>query len=91
MIILLQMGTQEYGEGFRIARRVAAQGKKILILFTSDGCRLAENPQLVDSLGFARLFALRDDLRKPVKGVEVIDYEGWVNLLEYCNKTACWT
>ncbi len=91
MIILIQMGTQEYGEGFRIARRVAAQGKKILILFTRDGCRLAENPQLVDSLGFARLFALRDDLRKPIEGVEVIDYEGWVKLLEYCNKTACWT
>ncbi|MCX6649700.1 MAG: hypothetical protein NTV61_10000 [Candidatus Bathyarchaeota archaeon] len=91
MIILLQIGTQEYGEAFRIARRVAGQGKKILILFTGDGCRLAEDPQLVDSLGFARLFALKDDVKKPVEGVEVIDYAGWVKLLEYCNKTACWT
>jgi hypothetical protein len=91
MIILLQIGTQEYGKSFRIARRVAAQGKKMLILFTGEGCRLAEDPQLTDSLGFARLFALKDDLKKPVEGVEVITYEGWVKLLEYCNKTACWT
>jgi hypothetical protein len=91
MIILLQIGTEEYGEVFRIARRVAAQGKKLLILFTGDGCRLAENPQIVDSLGFARLFALKEDVVKPVEGVELVDYDGWVKLLEYCNKTACWT
>jgi len=91
MIILLQIGTSDFGESFRIARRVAAQGKKIIILFTGEGCRLAEDPQLVDSLDFARLFALKNDLTKPVQGVEVIDYTGWVKLLEYCNKTACWT
>ena len=43
------------------------------------------------SLNFARLHALKDDYKKPVEGVEVVDYEGWVRLLEYCNKTACWT
>ncbi len=91
MIILLQIGTEEYGEVFRIARRVAEQGKKLLILFTGDGCRLAENPHIVDSLGFARLFALKGDVIKPVEGVQLVDYDGWVKLLEYCNKTACWT
>jgi predicted peroxiredoxin len=91
MIILLQIGTQEYGEAFRIARRVAAQGKKLLILFTGEGCRLVEDPNMAESLSFARLFALKEDVRKPVEGVEIIDYEGWVKLLEYCNKTACWT
>jgi hypothetical protein len=91
LIILLQVGTEEYGEVFRIARRVAAQGKKLLILFTGDGCRLAENPHMTDSLSFARLFALKEDVIKPVGGVEVVDYDGWVKLLEYCNKTACWT
>ncbi|HIH88780.1 TPA: hypothetical protein HA344_06185 [Candidatus Bathyarchaeota archaeon] len=91
MIILLQIGTPDYGESFRIARRVAAQGKKIIILFTGEGCRLAEDPQIVDSLNFARLHALKDDYKKPVEGVEIVDYAGWVRLLEYCNKTACWT
>ena len=91
MIILLQVGIEEYGEVFRIARRVAAQGKKLLILFTGDGCRLAENPHMTDSLSFARLFALKEDVIKPVDGVEVVDYDGWLKLLEYCNKTACWT
>jgi hypothetical protein len=91
LIILLQVGIEEYGEVFRIARRVAAQGKKLLILFTGDGCRLAENPHMTDSLSFARLFALKEDVIKPVDGVEVVDYDGWLKLLEYCNKTACWT
>ncbi len=91
MIILLQIGTKDYGESFRIARRVAGQGKKIIILFTGEGCRLAEDPQIVDSLNFARLHALKDDYRWPVDGVEIVDYDGWVKLLEYCNKTACWT
>lgn len=91
MIILLQVGTVEYGEAFRIARRVASEGKKILILFTGEGCRLAEDPQLIDSLSFARLFALECDIRKSVEGVELVNYKGWIKLLEYCNKTACWT
>ena len=91
MIILLQIGTQEYGEVFRIARRIASQGKKLLILFTGDGCRLVEDLNMTESLSFARLFALKEDVRKSVEGVEIIDYEGWVKLLEYCNKTACWT
>jgi len=91
LIILLQIGTEEYGEVFRIARRVAIQGKKLLILFTGDGCRLAENPNMTESLNFARLFALKEDIQKPVVGLEIVDYDGWVKLLEYCNKTACWT
>jgi len=91
MIILLQIGTRDFGESFSIARRVAAQGKKIIILFTGEGCRLAENPQIVESLSFARLHALKYDLRKPVEGVEVVDYDGWVKLIEYCNRTMCWT
>ncbi len=91
MIILLQVGTMEYGEAFRIARRVASGGKKMFILFTGEGCRLAEDPHLTESLGFARLFALRNDISKPATGVELIDYDGWVKLLEVSNKTACWT
>jgi hypothetical protein len=91
MIILLQIGTRDFGESFRIARRIAGQGKKLIILFTGEGCRLAENPQVVDSLNFARLHALKDDYKKPVDGVEIVDYAGWIRLLEYCNKTACWT
>jgi hypothetical protein len=91
MIILLQIGTRDFGESFRIARRIAGQGKKLIILFTGEGCRLAENPQIVDSLNFARLHALKDDYKKPVEGVEIVDYAGWVRLLEFCNRTACWT
>lgn len=91
MIILLQIGTPEYGEAFRIARRVAAQGKKMLILFTGEGCKLTGDTRLMESLDFARLFALRYDAEKPAENVELIDYDGWVKLLAYCRKTVSWT
>jgi hypothetical protein len=48
-------------------------------------------PRLLKTSTFARLHALKDDYKKPVEGVEIVDYDGWVRLLEYCNKTACWT
>lgn len=91
MIILLQVGTRDYGEAFRVARRVAAQGKKILILFTGEGAALTEDAQLMESLDFARLFALKHDVKKQAPNVELIDYDGWVRLLAYCNKTVSWT
>ncbi len=47
MIILLQIGTPEYGDAFRIARRVAAQGKKMRILSTGEGCKRTANPRLM--------------------------------------------
>jgi len=91
MIILLIIGTSNPGEAFRICRRVAAEGKKILLLFIGDGCRIAENPYITDSLDFARLYALVNDCQNPANGVELIDYNGWIKLLEYSNKTISWT
>jgi len=34
-------------------------------------------PNITESLNFARLFALGEDMRKPVNGVEAINYDGW--------------
>ncbi len=91
MIILLIIGTEKPGEAFRIARRIAAQGKKIVLLFIGPGAKIAEDPHQTEALDFARLYALKDDCQKPASGVELVDYDGWVRLLEYCSKTISWT
>jgi predicted peroxiredoxin len=90
MIFLLTIGTASTGVAFRIARRIAAQGKKIIILFMGDGCKIASDPHIIEGLDFARLYALKMDCRDPASGVELVDYDGWVKLLEYCNKTVSW-
>ena len=90
-IILLIIGTNKPGEAFRVARRIAAEGKKILLLFVDEGCRIAEDPHVTENLDFARLYALVSDCSKPAKGVELVDYDGWIKLLEFCNKTINWT
>ena len=90
MKILLIVGYAEAKTAFRTMRRVAAAGKKVLLLFTGEGCRIASDPTQVEVLDFARLFALRNDCPNPAKGVELVDYDGWIRLLEYCNKTVSW-
>jgi hypothetical protein len=91
MKILLIVGCAEAKTAFRTMRRVAAAGKKVLLLFTGEGCRIASDPAQVEGFDFARLFALRNDCPNPAKGVELVDYDGWIRLLEYCNKTVSWT
>jgi hypothetical protein len=91
MKILLTVGCAEAKTAFRTMRRVAATGKKVLLLFTGEGCKIASDPDQVEGLDFARLFALKNDCPKPAKGVKLVDYDGWIRLLEYCNKTVSWT
>jgi len=90
MIILIIIGRSDAGTAFRIARRVAAQGRKVVILFIGEGCRIAENAEYVESLDFARVYALDIDCPDPALGVSLVDYNGWIKLLEYCNKTISW-
>ncbi len=91
MIILLVIGKPDAGTAFRIARRVAAQGKKLVILFVGEGCDIAQDAAKVEALDFARLYALDIDCPDPAPGITTVDYAGWVRLLEYCNKTVSWT
>jgi hypothetical protein len=90
MIILFIIGVSSTGDVFRIARRIAAQGMKIIILFIGDGCKIVTDPHIIEGLSFARLYALRLDCHNPVASVELIDYDGWVKLLEYSNKIVSW-
>lgn len=91
-------GLQETGTVFRLAERMAGDGRRIVFLFTGDGCRHAADPELMKALRFAEgIYVLRDDcgsmgvLDRLAEGVEAIDYDGWVGLLEVCDRIVSWT
>jgi len=83
---------------FRLAERMAGDGQRGVLLFTGDACRHAADPELMWTLRFAEgIYALDDDCRSRglladlAKPVEVIDHDGWVRLLERCDRVVSWT
>ncbi|MDH5791574.1 MAG: hypothetical protein OEZ44_05255 [Candidatus Bathyarchaeota archaeon] len=81
---------------FRAAERSAQAGMKVMILFTEGGCRHATDRELVASLSYAGgLFCLEPDsqgLREKIDGgVKRIDYGGWIELVEACDRIVSWT
>ena len=82
---------------FRAAERSAQAGMKVMILFTEGGCRHATDRELVASLSYAGgLFCLGPDsdsqgLREKIDGsVKLIDYGGWIELVEACDRIVSW-
>ena len=82
---------------FRTAERSARAGVKVMILFTEEGCRHAIDRELVTYLSYAEgLFCLEPDfdslgLREKIDGrVGAIDYGGWIELVEDCDRIVSW-
>ena len=68
-----------------------------MILFTEGGCRHATDRELVASLSYAEgLFCLESDsnsqgLRGKIDGaVRLINYGGWIELVEACERIVSW-
>ena len=82
---------------FKTAERSARSGVKVMILFTEGGCRHATDRELVASLSYAEgLFCLEPDsnsqgLRGKIDGaVRLINYVGWIELVEGCDRIVSW-
>jgi sulfur transfer complex TusBCD TusB component (DsrH family) len=82
---------------FRVAERSTQAGVKVMILFTEGGCRHAIDRELVTSLSYAEgLFCMEPDfdslgLREKIDGrLEPIDYGGWIELVEACDRIVSW-
>ena len=82
---------------FRAAESSAQAGMKVMILFTEVGCQHATDRELVASLSYAEgLFCLKPDsdsqgLREKIDGgVKPIDYGGWIELVEACDRIVSW-
>jgi len=98
MRLLFVVGhAQETETVFRLADEMARDGGRIVFLFIGDGCRHAADPELMRTLRFAEgIYALEADCRsrglqdRLVEGVEATDYDGWVDLLEACDRVVSW-
>ncbi|TEU12687.1 hypothetical protein E3J20_00800 [Candidatus Bathyarchaeota archaeon] len=81
---------------FGVAERMARSGEKIDLLFTEEACRHVCDPELVGSLSFAGgVYCLESDLDQAerenlVEGVRLLDYSGWVELVEANEKIVSW-
>ncbi len=97
-VLFVVVGLQETGTVFRLAERMAGDGQHIVFLFTGDSRRHAADPELMKSLHLMEeVYVLegdgwsKDSLNDLAEGVEAIDYDGWVRLLETCDRVVSWT
>jgi len=97
-VLFVVVGLQETVTVFKLAERMARDGQHVVFLFTGDSRRHAADTELMKSLHFAEgIYVLKDDggfrvsLSDLAEGVEAIDYDGWVGLLEACDRIVSWT
>ena len=98
MSVLFVIGRfQEGGTAFRLAEKMASDGHVIHFLFTGKDRRHATDEELTKSLDYAEgIYCIRSDceaeglLDEIADGVETIEYDGWVGLIEDCGKIVSW-
>ena len=75
------------------AEGLAERGEDVHLLFILRGVENAENSALIGRLGFAKSVSCLDDgnVKDVAEGVEVVDYSGWVRLIEACERIVSWT
>ena len=80
---------------FKLASKMFDGGCDVFFLFVGEGCRYALDEALVRSLSFAAgVYCLDRDLDRNENcddcSFEVVDYTGWVELIERCNTLFSW-
>lgn len=80
------------GTAFDSAERMAGRGEEVVILFILEGVEHAVDEGLVGRLGFAKSVNClnTDGKREVAPGVNVVDFEGWVKLIEESDRIASW-
>ena len=80
---------------FELARKMFDGGCDVFFLFVGEGCRHALDEPLMRSLSFAAgVYCLDRDLGRNENrddvSFEVVDYTGWVELIESCDTLFSW-
>jgi sulfur relay protein TusB/DsrH len=88
--------SQDSPTALKIAERMARRGQKVSILFIREACRHLTDPEFSNLIFFAGVYCLGSDLdqielEKLVGGVRLVDYSGWVELVEANEKIVSWT
>ena len=70
---------------------LVAQGEEVHVIFVQSGVGNAADEKLVRRMSFARSLSCLDADAEVVNGVERVDFHGWVQLIEECEKIVSWT
>jgi len=99
LLVVFSGGPEEEWNALRdIVEGIASSGRRVMLLLIHEACKSATNRIFCEETRRfgAGLYALREDLKvqgllgQVVEGIEVVDYEGWVKLLEDCDVTLSW-
>jgi hypothetical protein len=80
---------------FKLATKMFDDGNDVFFLFVGERCRYALDEPLMRSLFFAAgIYCLDRDLDRNENcdggSCEVVDYTGWVELIESCDTLFSW-
>ena len=95
-VLLVISKFQDSSTVFEVAERMARGGQKVAFLFKGEACRHLTDPEFMTSIGFAEgVHCLESGLdrmgrEKPFEGVRLIDYSGWVDLVEAYDNIVSW-
>lgn len=76
---------------FDLAKSMAIHGDQVIFLFAGEGRRCAQDRELMNYLSFSVRYVLREGSEKvESSGAAEINYDGWVELLESCDRIVSW-
>jgi hypothetical protein len=88
MKTLFIVGRDDADTCFEIARKT--EGKRA-ILFIQEGGLYAIDLKVINQLDFCKLYALEEDCVTAINKVKLVNFEGWVKLLEEYKIIVSWT
>ena len=74
-----------------VMEALAAGGEEVHIIFVQGGVGNASDESLIRRVSSARSLSCLDARVELVEGVKRVDYDGWVRLIEVCEKIVSWT
>lgn len=99
LLIIFGGGAEEEWDALLdVVEGSSRSGRRVVLLLIHGACKSATDKTLCEETRHrgADLYALREDLEaqgildQVVEGIEIIDYEGGVKLLEDCDTTLSW-
>jgi len=75
---------------FKVARGLAERGEEVHIVFTGRGTHYVWKGDVLKRLKFARLYTFEAEFDSPNPRVEALSYQGFVELLERCERVVSW-
>jgi len=97
-VLIILFGMEESKTVFRLADEMAQDGNQIIFLFTGESSSRTFEQTVTEARRFAKsIYVLKESIgslypHAPLpEGIGVIDYGGWVELLEDCDRVVSWT